>query len=48
MDGFAVCMEVDLTRLTIELDKETLLIFGLSNWVGGLTIYLWREEWKKI
>lgn len=31
MDGFAICMEVDLTSLTIELDEETLLIFGLSN-----------------
>lgn len=26
-------MEVALVRFTIELDEETLLIFGLSNWV---------------
>lgn len=30
---FEICMEVALVRFTIELDEETLLIFGLSNWV---------------
>lgn len=31
MDGFEICMEVDLIRLTSELDEETLFIFSLSN-----------------